>query len=110
MYGVASGGPGAQVGDDGWCGAEHGDAGAERQGTDAVGWQDRDAADGALVGAGAAVSEGDAVGVLVVFADEGGEVLEVAAVGGAAEDDLDDAGVSDRACLVLAPPVACLGE
>ena len=110
LYGVASGGPGAQVGDDGWCGAEHGDAGAERQGADAVWRQDRHAADGALVGAGAVVAEGHAVGVFVAFSDERGEVLEVAAVGCAAEDDLDDAGVPDRAGLVFAPPVASLCE
>ena len=56
------------------------------------------------------VAEGHAVGVLVSLSDEGGEVLEVAAVGCAAEDDLDDAGVPDRAGLVFAPPVAGLGE
>lgn len=91
-------------------GAEQGDAGAEGQGADAVWREDGNAADGALVGAGAVVTEGDAVGVFVTFADGGGEVLKVSAVGGAAEDDLDDAGVPDRAGLLLAPPVSGLGE
>src|SRR5690625_7804331 len=51
--------PGSEVSDDGWGAAEHGDAGTERQGAEPVGWQDRDAADGALVGAGAVIADGD---------------------------------------------------
>ena len=107
---VGPGRPGAQVGDDGRRRAQHRDAGAERQCSDAVWRQDRDAADRALIRAGAVVAEGHAVGVLVALSDERGEVLEVAAVGCAAEDDLDDAGVPDRAGLMLTPPVASLGE
>ena len=110
LRGIRPGWPGPQVGEDGWCGAEHGDAGAERQRADAVGRQDRDAADRALVGAGAVVAEGHGVGVLVAFTDERAQVLEVARVGGAAEDDLDDAGVPDRAGRVVAPLVPCLGQ
>ena len=47
--GVGTGGPGGQVGDDRRRGAEQGDAGAEAEGADAVGWQDRHPPYGALV-------------------------------------------------------------
>ena len=46
---------------------------------------------------------GDAVGGLVTVPDQGGEVLQVAGVGCAAEDDLHDRGVPDRVRLVLSP-------
>ena len=95
LRGILPAGPGPQVGDDGRCRPQEGDTGAEWQRSDSVWRQDGDAADGALVRAGAVVAEGHRVGVLVAFADEGGEVLEITAVGGAAEDDLDDAGVPD---------------
>lgn len=57
------------VGDDGWCGAQQHDAGAEGQASDAVGWEDRDAAHGSLVGAGAVIAQRHRVGVLVTFPD-----------------------------------------
>ena len=78
--------------------AQHGDAGTERQRSDAVGWQDRDAADGALVGAGAVVADRGGVGEFVALTDQRGEVLEIAGVGCAAEDDFHDRGIPDRGC------------
>ncbi len=43
------------------------------------------------------VSDGGGVSHLISLADEGGEVVQVAGVGGSAEDDLDDARVPDCA-------------
>src|SRR5699024_9824606 len=85
-------------------------AGAEWQGSDPVRWQDRDAAEGALVRAGAVVAKCHAVGVLVAFPDQRAQVLEVTAVGSATEDDLDDAGIPDRSGGVLVPLVPCLRQ
>src|SRR5699024_3074450 len=85
---IGAGGPGPQVGDDGWCRAEQGDGGAERQTAQPVGWEDRDPAHGALVGAGAVIAERHRVGELVTLPDQGREVLEVFGVRCTAEDDL----------------------
>lgn len=46
----------------------------------------------------------------VVFAEEGGNVLEVFGDGRAAEDDLDNGGVPDGAGVVVAPPGPGLGQ
>lgn len=56
------------------------------------------------------IAEGHGVGVFVAFTDERGQVLQVAAVGCAAEDHLGDRGVPDRAGLVFVPLVPGLGE
>ena len=77
LVGVFSGRPSAEVGDQ-WRGAaEQDEGGAERQGADDFGWHDRYSAYGALERAGAVVADRDSVGLLVAFADQRGEVLEV---------------------------------
>ncbi len=101
-------GPGAHVGDDGAGGAEHDDAGAERHGAQDIRGHDRYPADGALRGPVALLADGDGVGEFVAFTDQRGQVLKVAGVGGAAEDDLHDGRVPDGACVVLAPFLPCL--
>src|SRR5690625_1006926 len=102
--------PGSEVGDDGWGAAEHGDSGTERQSSEPVGWQDRDAADGALVRAGAVIADGGGVGVFVALTDQRREVLKITGVGCAAEDDFHDRGIPDRVCCVLTPLIACLRQ
>ena len=107
---VVSGGPGCEVEGDWGGGAKEGDAGAERQGAETAWFEDRHAPDrrrgGVLAVAVAAVADG----LFVAFADERGEVGEVAGVGAAAEDDLDDGGVPDCCGVVFAPAGAGLGE
>ena len=78
LRGVLARGPGAQIGDQWWGAAEQDQGGAEGQGADDLGRHDGYAADGPLQGAGAVVTDGNSVGLLVAFADQGGEVLEVA--------------------------------
>src|SRR5699024_12454939 len=87
-----------------------GDSGTERQSSEPVGWQDRDAADGALVRAGALIADGGGVGVFVALTNQRGEVLKITGVGYAAEDDFHDRGIPDRVCCVLTPLIACLRQ
>ena len=95
-------------------GLEH-DGGAERDGSDRVGRQDRDLAQRAAGGGGGVDGEGvgGAAGggePVVPLADEGGQVAQVAGVVGAAEDELDLGGGEDGGCVVGAVAGADLGE
>ena len=95
-------------------GLEH-DGGAERDGADRVGRQDRDLAQRAAGGGGGVDGEGvgGAAGggePVVPFPDEGGQVAQVTGVVGAAEDELDLGGGEDGGGVVGAVAGADLGE